>query len=523
MQYINSHYENDYFWVSNDYTHIKDIQAGRRVRSTQDSEVKIRSISELLYSEDGNFNEESNPTHLGDPRNKRRGYSSLGWAIQKGEEYITINTGSKKVISLNSPSDNNGAVFVLIETAAGSLLPVYINPSFYNEIKDGTLKDKINSLISELLSKDFERRKAAKEQLKQFLVLSDDNTFTIGKDGFNSISIKRNGSVFKTFNIDEGVNISEFLDAVKQASFRINVTVSTLQTPGLIAEYDEAGALTTDISVLHTRNASFTMYRTDNEGKPIIDDTPSYQPTSKSKEGRQIQYGNKRYREENGVFKDELDKIVEDKELIRKLKFAQQVYNMEPSLRDKGFDYYIIDENKDNPIVVAVGRTNNVVIANTEQALKIIDTANQIAEAQAKAEAARKELEAALANAEVINLGLGFDVILPPTTQVTGDSMPSISGTLASTQQQPLGQIQGDINRAGNILLENLDSSDKLLTFANIYENIEQSIQLEDVFAEKGWKFGTQQEVEELLKSKEVPLVGITNFESWLDLIKNCR
>jgi hypothetical protein len=43
------------------------------------------------------------------------------------------------------------------------------------------------------------------------------------------------------------------------------------------------------------------------------------------------------------------------------------------------------------------------------------------------------------------------------------------------------------------------------------------------VFAEKGWKFGTQQEVEELLKSKEVPLVGITNFESWLDLIKNCR
>lgn len=521
--YTSNHTENDYFWVSNDYTQVKDIQAGRRVRSTSESEVKMRSISELLYSEDGNFNEESNPLHLGDSRNKKRGYSSLSWAIQKGEVWIPINTGSKKVIPLSSPSDNNGAVFVLIETAAGSLLPVYINPSFYNEIKDGALKDKINSALTKLLSKNFETRKEGKDELKQFLVLSDDNTFTIGKDGFNSISIKRNGSVFKTFNIDNGVNISEFLDAVKQASFRINVTVSTLQTPGLIAEYDEAGALTTDISVLHTRNASFTMYRIDNEGKPIIDDAPSYQSSSKPKEERQIQYGNKRYREENGVFKDELDKIVENKELIRKLKFAQQVYNMEPSLRDKGFDYYIIDEDKDSPIVVAVGRSNNVVIATIEQALKIIDTVNQIAEAQAKAEAARKELEAALANAEVVDLGLGFGVLLPPTTQGTESSMSGISGALTPTQQQPLGQTQGDINKASNILLENFGDSNKILTFADIYEDIESSVELEEIFASKGWIFGTKQEVEKLLESKKVPLIGITNVKSWLDLIKNCK
>lgn len=523
MQYVNNHSENDYFWVSNDYTQIKDIQAGRRVRSSGESEVKMRSISELLYGEDGNYNEESNPTHLGDPMNKKRGYSSLGWAIQKGEEWIPINTSSKKVIPLSSPSDNNGAVFLLIETADGSLLPIYINPSFYNEIKDGALKDKINSALTKLLSKNFETRKEGKDELKQFLVLSDDNTFTIGKEGFNSISIKRNGSVFKTFNIDNGVNISEFLDAVKQAAFRINVTVSTLQTPGLIAEYDEAGALTTDISVLHTRNASFTMYRIDNEGKPIIDGAPSYQSSSKPKEERQIQFGNKRYREENGVFKDELDKIVEDKELIRKLKFAQQVYNMEPSLRDKGFDYYIIDENKDNPIVVAVGRSNNVVIATIEQALKIIDTVNQIAEAQAKAEAARKELEAALANAEVVDLGLGFGVLLPPTTQGTEGSMSGISGALTPTQQQPLGQTQGDINKASNILLENFGDSNKILTFADIYENIESSVELEEIFASKGWNFGTQQEVEKLLEAKKVPLVGITNVKSWLDLIKNCK
>lgn len=525
INYTSDHSEIDYFWVSNDYTQIKQIQAGRRVKSTQDSEVKIRSISELLYGEDGNFNEESNLMHLGDPRNKRRGYSSLSWIIQKQNEYIPINTGSKRIIPLNSPSDNNGAVFLLIETADGSLLPTYINPTFYNEIKEGKLKDNINSLLMKLLSKNFEDRIKAKEELKQFLVLSEDNTFTIGKEGFNSISIKRNGSVFKTFNIDEGVNISEFLDAVKQASFRINITVSTLQTPGLISDYDEAGALTTDVSVLHTRNASFTMYRIDDEGKPIIDDTPSYQPTIRPNEERQIQYGNKRYREDSGVFKDELDNIVEDKELIKKLKFSQQVEKMEPSLQEKGFDYYIIDDNKDNPIVVAIGRTNNVVIANNEQALSIIDRVNKIAEAKAKAEAAQKELEAALAQAEEVDLGdLGFEEsnIQQPTEQELVNNS-TISDGVTQTQQTSSTETQKNINKAGNISLENFEDSNKMLTFGDIYLDVEKSIQLEDIFAEKGWEFGFPSQIEAFLKSKNVPVFGITNFESWLDIIKNCR
>lgn len=536
MRYVNDHSEKDYFWVSNDYTQIKDIQTGRRVRSTQDSEVKMRSISELLYDENGNFNEESNPIHLGDPRNKRRGYSSLSWIIQKLKDYMPINTGSKQVIEPNDPRANNGAVFLLIPTPAGSLMSMYINPTFYNEIVNpeydengnvikGKLKHQINQLLSELLNSEFEIRKRAKEQLKQFLVLSDENTFTIGKKGFNSVSIKRNGSVFKTFNIDEGVNLSEFMDAIKVSNFRINVTVSTLQTPGLVADYDEAGALTTDISVLHTRNASFTMYRIDNEGKPIIDDAPNYQRTRKLNEERQIQYGNKRYREDNGVFKDELDNIVEDKELIKKLKFAQQVEKMEPSLKEKGFNYYIIDDNKDNPIVIAVGRTNNVVIANNEQALSIIDRVNKIAEAKAKAEAAKKELEAALAQAEDVDLGdLDFEESdVQHQTEQTLFNNPIIPEGVTQTQQTSSTKTQKDINKAGNISLENLDSSSKMLTFADIYEDIEQSIQLEDVFTEKGWKFGTQQEVEELLRSKEVPLIGITSFENWLDIIKNCR
>ena len=525
MQYVNSHSENDYFWVSDDYTHVKEIQTGKRVRKTPDTEVKMRSISELLYGEDGNYNEESNPLHLGDPRNKRRGYSSLSWIIQKGEEYIPINTGSKKVISPNDPRANNGAVFLLIPTPAGSLISMYINPVFYNEIKDGKLKDNINSALTKLLSKNFETRKEGKEELKQFLVLSDEDTFTIGKEGFNSVSIKRKGSVFKTFNIDEGVNLSEFVDAIKTANFRINVTASTLQTPGLIADYDEAGALTTDISVLHTRNASFTMYRTDNEGKPIIDDTPNYQPVKKPNETRQIQFGNKRYREENGVFKDELDKIVEDKELIKKLKFAQQVEKMEPSLQERGFKYYIIDDNTENPVVIRVGTSKDVVIANQKQALFIIDRANKIAEAKAKAEAARKELEATLAQAEEVDLGdLGFEE--PSVQQQTEQTLvnnPIIPERVTQTQQTSSTETQKDINKAGNISLESLDSSSKMLTFASIYEDIEQSIQLEDVFAEKGWKFGTQQEVEELLKSKNIPIIGITSFENWLDIIKNCR
>ena len=510
------------FWVSNDYTYVKDIQSGRRVRKTEGSEVKIRRISELLYNEEGDYNEESNPTHLGDPINKRSGYASLAWIIQKQNDYVPINTGSRQVERLVHPENNNGAVFLLIEAANNKLLPMYIRPTFYGEITNGKLKDRINSLLTELLSPDFERRKTAKESLKQFLVLSDNDTFTIGKEGFNTVSIKRNGSPFKTFNIDNGVNISEFLEAVRDSNFRINVTVSTLTSPGLVAEYDEAGALTTDISVLHTRNASYTIYTIDDKGEPIVTDTPNIMPSRQQSTERHIQYGNKRYRLDGNTYKDEVDKVVEDKELIKKLQYAQQIFNMTPSLQARGYSYYVIDDNIDNPVVIRQGQSNDIIIATKNQALGIINEINAIAEAKAKEAAAKAELERILQNAPEVYLGdlngdTGAVSDTKPTTPEQSKQEPSTPQTPPSTTGKK------NINNAGNISLENLDNTNNLTTFAELYTKSDFRNTLRAIFKEKGWTFGKKAEIEKLFEEKGISTVGITNLDSWLQMIKECK
>lgn len=525
IQYFNNN-QSELYWVSDEYTQIKEIQAGRRVRKSLNEETKIRSISELMYDEEGNYNEISNPKHVGNPKNKRLGYADLAWYIQKGDEYIPVNTGSKKVVPLNYPENNNGSVFLLVEGANGKLFPVYIQPTFYNELKQGALKDRINSLLMELTSKDFNRRKNAKEQLKQFLVLSDDNTFSIGKEGFNRISIKRNGSIYKTFDLDSDFNVSDFIQAVTESNFRINITVSILSDPSLLAEYDAAGALTTDVSVLGTRNASYTLYTIDDNGEPIITDAPSYVVKSKNSSSntsiRHIQYGRKRYHLDGDTYKDELDNVITDKELIKKLNYASQISKMEPSLQARGYNYYILNDSKDNPIVIRVGQSDDITIANTNQALSIIEEVNKVEEAKAKAEAAKVEYEKAMQQAEDVDLE-GVSDIQAQSVEIFEDTKSSVTETITPTSISPTQETKKDINEAGNISLENLDSSSNLTTFAQVFSNTKFRSQLKKIFKAKGWNWGTQSDIEALLKSKDVSLTNITNIDSWLDLIKNCR
>lgn len=529
LNFFNSN-PTELYYVSDDYTQIKEIQSGRRVKQLEgEDSAQFRNLSELLYDDSGNYNEERNPRHIGNPKNKKQGYAGLSWIIQKGTSYIAINQGSKKIIPLSKPENNNGAVFLLVETPNGKYLPMYVEPTFYNEIKDGALKDKINSLLLELTSKDFERRKKAKDQLRQFLVLTDNDTITLGKEGFNSITIKRNGTVFKTFNLDENLNVEEFFKAIEESGFRINVTQSVLSNPTMVAEYDAAEALKLNIASLSTRNASYTLYNVDNEGKPIINDTPSYTPKVKDNSSistiRYIRYGNKQYRLEDGIYRDDLGDNVTDKELIQKLNYLQLIVGKTPDYQAKGFDYYVIDSNPENPITIKIGRTNDVTIANKEQSLKLLEAINKVKEAEAKAEAARKALE------ELPTVDLGpeaeYQEDVDVAAQMTGDFSEKYKETkeiIIEPTTTPQTKESQNINEAGKNSFENLQDSNSFTTFVDIYKTPKYRSLLKKLFIAKNWNWSTKEsDIEAVLKSKNIPTVGITNVNTWLDIIKNCR
>lgn len=528
------------YWISSEYSQVKKVQAGQKVRMLENEDSpEIRSLKDLLYDEEGNFNEERNPNHIGNPKDPDSAYEELSWYIQKGENYLPINVGNQNALELTNPSDNNGAVFLLIKGINGDLIPTKIEPIILSQLKeDSVLKNRIMELLIKVTDRDLNVRKQAKDQLRQFLVLSDEGlNITLKGKSENEISIMRNGSAIKTFKLDENFNTVDFISAVTDVEFRINITASVLNDPALLAEYDEAGAIKTDLACLAFRNASYTLYDIDSDGLPIITDTPTNKTVTKNTDSnetiRQIQYGNKRYRKEDNVYIDETDtpllpNSAENIELIRKLEYAQIIQNMTPSYQKEGYNYYVMDSSDASPLVIKVGRSNDITIGNVNQSRQILNEIKQEAERKAQAEAARKRLKE---ESEDVDLDLTEDV--PPLLNETQEDLDDAAFIEQETYGQTTIETSNEsanttdtkqVNTTSNKSVENLADSNNLTTFADVITKTIYKGQLFKIFKEKGWTWSNKQsDLEAFLKSKDVPLIGITNVDNWLDIIKNCR
>lgn len=513
---------NELYYVSDAYTQIKEIGSGRRVRRLEDeTETKQRKISELLYSGE-DYNEERNPNHLGNPNDKGSGYLDLMWAIQKSEEFVTIGVDdNKEVIPLSVPTDNQGAVFLLIPTTNGKLLPVYINPVNYDSIKDSKLGDRIKTALTSLTSRSLEERKKIKDQLRQYLVFTEENDILIGNEEHPTISIKVNNSIVKTFTLDANFSLVDFLKAVETLNPRINVTASVLKDPTMMELYDEAGALTTDIAYLHTRNGSFTTYMVNDEGRPIITDTPKVTVANTDSFGskqRRVAYNGTQYSLYNDSWRDSNDVVVTDIELIKELEYLQLIQNRTPDYKSKaGEDYYVIDSNSNNPIVVKYSG-KKITIANKEQSIKIIELINKIKENEAKV---------AAAEAEFVDLGIEEEakpVAVSPQEQLLGNFEEPIQETINTPTQKPVEKTYKDANKAGENSLENLLNTNNLTTFTELMSKTPIRMKLKKIFKDKGWTWTNNvNDLANFLTSHNINIVNIIDVDIWLDIIKNCR
>ena len=402
--WFDAHPSERFFVDKRKHTQIQSISSGRLVRQlATDSEVQIRSISELLADEARN------------PKGLTIG--DLKWGIQYDNRLATVNVSDRNTVY--PPSDgasNLGSVFLLIEAANGNYIPAYIRPVRLTELKDGKLKTQLNDLINELTSTDHARRLASIKQLVQFLNLTQEgDNILIGTADKPTVSIVKGGSVIRTFNLaDTGFDRTGFLESINELDPRVNITTSTLSDVATLEMFDEAGALTTDLAKIGTSGASYNVYAMDADGNPIItapveSEAPTLDAGSDlTKAQRKLnseRMGNATYRKDaNGNWYTETNRLVTDPRLVEQLNYRNLIRTrgLKPDKTIGMDEVFIVNNDKNNPLVLVRRKGNQIFAMSKEGAVKTINDVNAELAERARQERLQKELETEASNDEAI-------------------------------------------------------------------------------------------------------------------------
>lgn len=403
-KYFDANPSERFFVDTSRHTQIQNVTSGRLVRQlATDAEVEIRSVSELLADKARN------------PKGLTMG--DLKWGIQYDNRLATVNVSERNTVY--PPSDgasNLGSVFLLVETANGNYIPAYIRPMRLSELRDGKLKTQLNDLINELTSTDHARRLASIKQLVQFLNLTQKgDNILIGTTEKPTVSIVKGGAVIRPFNLtDANFDRTAFLESIRELDPRVNITTSTLSDISSLEMFDEAGALTTDLAKLGTSGASYNVYAMDADGNPIItapveSEAPTLEAGSDlTKAQRKMsseRMGNATYRKDtNGNWYTETDRLVTDPRLVEQLNYRNLIRtrDLKPD-RVIGMDeVFVVNNDKDNPLVLVRRKGNQIFSMSKESALKTINEVNAELAEKARQERLQKELEIEASNDEVL-------------------------------------------------------------------------------------------------------------------------
>lgn len=390
------------------YTEIvpNSITPGYRVRQREgENTTHSRNLFELVDDEG------RNPYGLKKTR--------LSFGIQEVKDFKLVNPDSRPIMFLNSKETNVGRVFVLVPASNGKMLPIYIRPLFYNEMNEGTLKEKIDSLFQDLTSSDYKTRYNVKMELQKILLFDQSNTILL-RENEPVITFEKNGIHIKSFNLDpskeipgtEHFSLQAFQEAIKDFNPRINLTARNLANNQSLAELNEAGALQVDISQLSTAGAGYSVYGINPNGTMMqVDNSSAITPVQRSSEhqGEFVQ------RDENqivhkGIFYTRRGSDfyfgnikVTDSNLINQLRLEQEIIQRELSpVKTKNlWDYFVLSDNKENPIVIKRHQnTKEIKQATTAQAQTFLDILQREVEAKRREEEAQKIIEGQKASQE---------------------------------------------------------------------------------------------------------------------------
>lgn len=568
------HNPSERFWVDPDnYTGVFYISNGRIVRQTvNDSEVQLRTIRELLFNDDGTINEERNPD----------GYQlgELQWGIQQERECVIINVPDRSAIDfVKDVSSNIGSVFLFAPTANGRLVPLFIRPVKLQELRQGALVDEIREIMTRLASPEHSERVKAVTQLTQRIVISQNGLqILVGNQNRDNVTIQFNGVDVAHYELSaRDFSVQDIVNTLFNLNPRVNVTAGVLSNVATLRMYDDAGALLTDAAKLGTSNAKVLVHPVGADGKPIVTTPVDTRSNTDPANNSDLSIASRKLKQaetlngvtyrkaEDGTWYTDTGRQVTDPRLVQQIEYNNMIRanSMFPAYQGRSSsgevtEYYIISSDRNNPKVLArVTRTRFVQMLSAQDSLATLDfLARKQAEEQREA-----EIEAA--NRRAAEQGEDVDLTdnTQPQAQRTSQSQ-ATQQTETLTDEQLMAQAMGDfesnpqaqaeaqadelvdqvttgIDNAANESRQNpqpaptpqtptksaleLSTPGQGFTAEEVIRG-SRGADVIRVLKDKGLSGKIKiSDAIQFLQRKEMPIIGITDVDAWIDMLNNCR
>lgn len=530
-QFFDAHPSERFYVNENLSTEIvpASLIPGYIVRQTEnDNNSEFRSVRELLSDN------ARNPMHYD--------LDSVAWGIQERNKFLVVGASLDKVMVPRDPMGNLGSAFVLMPASNGKMVPSYLKVLKYNEMRDGSLKDKINTLLQEVTSPNYKTRLNAVIGLSKIFYFDKEGDTILLRKNRDEISLVHDGKVQKTFVLNDNFDRAEFMQNIQDMNPRINITASVLRDIPTLMEYDEAGALMTDAALFGTVGSSYSIYGLDGDGKVIkpeipTNDIPRSDNNSDFKNGdkSQVIFKHQYYREVNGVFSLN-GEIITDEATLKQLRYNKMILDnqLSPSMTQGVWDYFILSEGE-NPRAIKVNRnTKEVKEFSEEQARELIEKINE-KEAKKLREQKAQEVIKEVGKAEDVDLDEDTLSVDPDTGElILTDTQSSSTITEESTDKKmssPTTEKANNKDAYTHTSSESLNSDEhKAATqkFSDLIKDKKYMLRVMKLVRNK-WKDAPKKiaELEKFLRDKnvEVDAIGTSenDVEAWIRTIEDCR
>lgn len=404
-KYFDAHPEERYY-VNDDITTevvYRSLIPGYIVKQLEkDDHAEYRDISEVLKDKDRN----PDGLSLGD----------LAWGIQEQTQFMVVfpeGAEQRKVLIPRRGEDNMGRAFVLIPASNGALIPSYVKPLFYADaegngsvMREGRLKDEVYENLNKLTAQDNHTRVDGIIGLSKIFYFDNDKGDGIltTRDGQNPVvSFLHNGQVFASFNLDSPTfDRQQLFDAFATMNPRVNITHQVLANPSRLEVYDEAGALQTDVALLHTAGASYSIHAVDANGN-MIEEAKTPENTSQTapsqedfrKDSRQVVFKHNLYTYKDGKYYLNGKEVTDAKEL-KQLEYNRRIFvenELVPSASQGIWNTFILSKGE-HPEVVSVNKnTYEVKEVPEAEAKALIEKLDKKHEDKERENAAEDALE----------------------------------------------------------------------------------------------------------------------------------
>lgn len=538
VKYFNEHPDERFYVNDNLTTEIVPSSQipGYIVRQAEkDSNPEFRSVKDLLTDK------ERNPIGYN--------FNEVPWGIQELSQFLILKAPVDKVMVPRNPNRNSGSAFVLMPASNGKFVPSYLKVLKYNEMKDGALKDKVNTILQNVVSPNYKTRLQAVIDLSNIFYFDKDGDFILLRKKKDELSLSHNGNILKTFVLDSNFDRGEFMQAFEQMNPRVNITARVLQSPDLLEEYNEAGALMTDAALFGTAGSSYSIYGLDREGNMLIpgtpkNDTPKVANNSDFKKNSRSQIIFKHdyytYDSVGDSFSINGKPITNESEIMQ-LRYNKRIIDnaLTPAISKGIFDSYILSTGE-HPTAIKVNRNTKEVKELTEKQTK--ELISQIEEEKAKkarGEAAQNESKAN--KAELTNVSEEIDLndtgmVIDPNTgeavQANTEEMLPIDDILNDTDETtPSVSSTTPESDNNHVSVENLNSEEHKetgLKFTDLINNKEYKMRILKLVKKK-WKDAPKnlKEMENFLRDKNIEVDNIgtskNDIEAWIKTMEDCR